>query len=196
MILIQYRHLRLGELTINAANATCWDPRPPWEILHTQNAAMLSRLMQLRIPTDEVLISQFTDFSKSLLHADLASIVRLIPPMAGLGVGLTPSGDDFILGGIYAAWMIHAPETARQLNQAIANTAAPLTTSLSAAWLKSAGRGEAGILWHAFFDALISGHPVNIEQSVKNILAIGETSGADALAGFLSVVQLWKQEQT
>ena len=194
-ILIQDRHLRLGELTITAANTTIWDPRPPWDVLHMHRADILFQLMQLRIPTDESLITQFSDFSKSLLPADLPSVLRLIPRIAGLGVGLTPSGDDFILGGIYAAWIIHAPETAGPFNHAIANTAAPLTTSLSAAWLESAGRGEAGILWHAFFDALISGQPVHIDQSVKNILAIGETSGADALAGFLSIFQLWKQEQ-
>ena len=82
------------------------------------------------------------------------------------------------------------------------NTAAPLTTSLSAAWLKSAGRGEAGTLWHEFFDALISvsrivadpdgggaspTYRTAVQNSVDKILAVGETSGTDALAGFLNI---------
>lgn len=66
-------------------------------------------------------------------------------------------------------------------------TAAPLTTSLSAAWLKSAGRGEAGILWHEFFAALVSGDEIEIQKTMKTILAVGETSGADALVGFIGV---------
>jgi hypothetical protein len=71
------------------------------------------------------------------------------------------------------------------LAKEITNTAAPLTTSLSAAWLRSAGRGEAGILWHDFFDALESAVPAQIETATNSILAMGETSGADALAGFI-----------
>jgi hypothetical protein len=72
-------------------------------------------------------------------------------------------------------------------------TAALLTTSLSAAWLKSAGKGEAGILWHEFFDALISANPVQIQEAADRILTVGETSGGDALAGFVGVFMRWAE---
>ena len=68
------------------------------------------------------------------------------------------------------------------------NVAAPLTTSLSAAWLRSAGRGEAGILWHEFFDALSLGDSSAIQLQITKLLSIGHTSGADALAGFIAFI--------
>jgi len=80
----------------------------------------------------------------------------------------------------------------RVLAEETTNIAASLTTSLSAAWLKSAGKGEAGILWHNFFDALSTADPVRIQESMNEILSVGETSGADALAGFIGAFVFWK----
>ena len=97
------------------------------------------------------------------------------------------------MGAIYAAWIVHPPEIASILAQEISNTAAPLTTSLSVAWLRSAGKGEAGILWHEFFDALLSTNTSRVQETMKSILAVGETSGADALAGFCSVFASWTE---
>ena len=82
----------------------------------------------------------------------------------------------------------------RVLAEEIAGAAAPLTTSLSAAWLRSAGKGEAGILWHEFFDALIDSDAARIQETMDKILAVGETSGADALAGFIGLLAAWREE--
>jgi hypothetical protein len=134
-------------------------------------------------------------FSNSLISSftttDLPTSLTAARKLAGLGPGLTPAGDDFILGAILAAWIIHPREIASVIAQEIANTAAPLTTSLSAAWLRSAGGGETGILWHQFFDALISSDPVRIHDAMDKILAVGETSGADAMAGFIGFFIYW-----
>ena len=129
-------------------------------------------------------------FSNSLLsslaNADLSSCITAAKKLAGLGQGLTPAGDDFIMGALYAAWIIHPTEVANTLAREIVQIAAPLTTSLSAAWLRSAGKGEAGILWHEFFDAL-SSPASSLHPPINKILSVGETSGADALAGFIAV---------
>jgi hypothetical protein len=138
-----------------------------------------------------IIQSLLSDFTSALVHVDIPTALTITSQLAGLGQGLTPSGDDFIMGAIYAAWIIHPPEIAGPLAREITNIAAPLTTSLSAAWLRSAGRGEAGILWHQFLDTLISAHPVNIQEAMNKILAVGETSGADALAGFIRLFVYW-----
>ena len=127
----------------------------------------------------------WNQFASSLAAGDVRSAITLAGQLAGLGVGLTPTGDDFIMGALYAARIIHSPDIANHLAQAIANAAAPLTTSLSAAWLRSAGKGEAGILWHGLFDALLCSRCSQIQRSIDKILGVGATSGADALAGFL-----------
>ena len=129
--------------------------------------------------------------SSALVSADLSSSIAAARQLAGLGIGLTPSGDDFILGAILATWFFHPPDIAKVLAEEIADSTAPLTTSLSAAWLRSAGRGEAGILWHEFFDALIAGDAIGIRSQIDKILSVGETSGADALSGYLGTYVRW-----
>lgn len=206
-ISVRANQLDLGDLNISTDKAKLWSPRPDWEMLHARSDQILNRIMSLRAPTGTmrrefgIASSQSTfiamtlplpnyqslslDFTSALANSDISSAPKQTSKLAGLGVGLTPAGDDFILGAILAVWIIHPPEIASVLAEEIANTAAPLTTSLSAAWLRSASKGEAGILWHEFFDALVSGDAASVRLQIAKLLSVGETSGSDALAGFL-----------
>jgi hypothetical protein len=101
---------------------------------------------------------------------------------AGLGGGLTPAGDDFLAGLMLWAWLVHpAPGT---FCRSLAEAAMPLTTTLSAAFLRAAARGQCSAAWHTLLAALGTGTP--LDDAVQRILAHGATSGADALLGFLS----------
>ena len=164
-------------------------------VASSQSALLAMTLPQLPLTNLQSPISSL-QFSNSLIsslaNADLPSSLTATQKLAGLGNGLTPAGDDFILGAVLAAWIIHPSNVARILAEEITNIAAPLTTSLSAAWLKSAGRGEAGILWHEFFNALLTGDSIGIQLQITNLLCIGHTSGADALAGLFGVFTSWE----
>ena len=103
--------------------------------------------------------------------------------LAGLGGGLTPSGDDFVTGVMLWGWLAH-PEPS-SFCQTLAQIAAPRTTTLSAAFLRAAARGECSAPWHALLAALNTGQDSEIMTAVQEILAHGATSGADSLAGFL-----------
>ena len=188
-ILIFPTQLKLGDLTIQTLEANLWSPIPDWETLHAKRAEILSQIVSLPVNTFQPSLPTqlLSTFSTAMIRPDLATSLAAAKQLAGFGQGLTPAGDDFILGAILAAWIIHSPEVAKSLIEEIANAAAPLTTSLSAAWLRSAGRGEAGIRWHEFFASLISDDPASIQKAMDKILAIGETSGADALAGFIRI---------
>ncbi len=180
--------ITLGSLNIPTAEAKLWNAQPDWDLLHTEHDNIRGQLMKLPITNYSPSILQSSNsLASSLANADLPSSLLAAKQLAGLGLGLTPSGDDFLIGALHAAWIIHPREVVSGLAQGMAESAAPLTTSLSAAWLRSAGRGAAGELWHQFFDALISGDEIEIQKRMKDILAVGETSGADALAGFIGV---------
>jgi len=199
--------LHLGDLTLNIADAQLWNPRPDWERLHGKKKNILDQLAKLRItnfqqhsgfdiPLKEysgLLNHQGLPVAHSLISSlsitDIPTTLKLTSQLAGLGQGLTPAGDDFLMGAISAVWIIHPFEVAKKLAEEIANMAAPLTTSLSAAWLRSAGKGDAGILWHQLFDALIAGD--DIQHPITNLLSVGETSGADAMAGFIGTLQTY-----
>ena len=154
-ISISVNQLTLGDLTINTENAKHWSPRPNWERLHAIRENIINQLASLPITRSLVSNLKFSNLSSAIATADISSILAITSQLAGLGNGLTPAGDDFLLGAIYAAWIIHTQEQARAIAEAIARTAIPLTTSLSAAWVKSRGHaGRQGTVWHDFFKAL------------------------------------------
>jgi hypothetical protein len=103
--------------------------------------------------------------------------------LSGLGSGLTPAGDDFLIGLMLWAWLAH-PTPAR-FCQLVFEAAAPWTTTLSAAFLRAAAGGEYSASWHCLLAALEGHEPAALVAAVRGVLAQGSTSGADALAGFL-----------
>lgn len=200
-IVIQSNQLIVEYFNINIDKAELWSPLPHWEILHGKRNNILNQIISLskwnsfikqEIASSQSALLAMTLSTQSLLPAivnvDIPKGIDSAKQLAGLGQGLTPSGDDFILGAILAAWIIHPHNTAGVLAEEITNAAAPLTTSLSEAWLRSAGRGEAGILWHNFFNALIADDPMAIQLHITQLLSVGHTSGADAFAGFMSIL--------
>ena len=130
--------------------------------------------------------------TNGIVTGDLEGARQAASSLAGLGSGLTPAGDDFLLGAVYALWILYPASKARSMVATILAPAVSLTTSLSSAWLRAAARGEAGARWHDFFRALHLGAPADLLLAAETLLASGHTSGADALAGFTAVCQSWE----
>ena len=199
-ISISLEQLSLGDLTIHTTKAKLWNPCPDWGLLHREKETIITPLLQLPVTNYSPKIlnipaSLFQNLSSSRAIADISSAGTYASKLAGLGIGLTPTGDDFLMGAIYAAWIIHPRAMAQKLAKEVTDTAAPLTTSLSAAWLRSAGNGETGILWHDFFSTLLQAESAKIQAAMKKILAVGETSGTDALAGFIGTFISYKEHE-
>lgn len=114
---------------------------------------------------------------KSQKEAELSDAVLRL---AGQGIGLTPSGDDWLMGCMLALYQFGYANDAQQ----IANCAAKNTSPFSACLLQMAGEGKASDLWHKLLTAEWS---LEIETAILNILAYGYSSGADALYGFVAV---------
>lgn len=110
---------------------------------------------------------------RAIIANDFFVVAAATSRLAGLGQGVTPTGDDILMGLIFALWIWHPKKAWIDL---IVDTAVPRTTSLSAAFLRAAGAGEATMHWHD----LVNGLP----DAPSNILDIGHSSGADAWAGF------------
>lgn len=106
--------------------------------------------------------------------------------VAGRGPGLTPSGDDLLLGIMLGAGVLPGVcglREARQVRELLASATMPHTTRISSAYLDAARHGWAGEPWHALIGAL-AGPADSLRSAVRQLLRIGETSGADALTGF------------
>ena len=105
--------------------------------------------------------------------------------LAGLGPGLTPAGDDFLVGLLAAltAWPARWPATAA-IRQQIATCARPHTTRLSGTWLAQAGVGHFGEAWHQLVATLNAGVSTTTVETLTAMAMTGATSGIDALCGF------------
>ncbi len=97
----------------------------------------------------------------------------LVRSLAGLGPGLTPSGDDVLAGYVAGLVLLHG---LRKRAMRIAEEAVPRTTSLSATLLRHAAIGEVPEPVHVLFAT----------GDVRPLLAFGHTSGQAWLRGLVS----------
>ncbi|MBI3914925.1 MAG: DUF2877 domain-containing protein [Chloroflexi bacterium] len=114
---------------------------------------------------------------------EIEKAVAAARELAGLGNGLTPAGDDFIVGALLGAWMRDAD--AEEFCARIADAAAPRTTKLSAAFLRAASCGQCTERWHNFFAALRADDAGTTRVALGALMQTGHTSGADAFAGWV-----------
>ncbi len=190
-----------------------WEARPPWEQLAPTTAALrtLREVVTGAASNSNDVLSfglaqgALHDRARALDEAlrlqDAAAIRSAAAGLAGLGSGLTPSGDDYLAGVMLGLWNIalgHAREldTERALVSSFAfcreacdeiyRAAAPRTHRISRAFLKAAREGLADAHWHALLRALTDGEPSTVERAAKTVLAFGATSGFDMLLGFLN----------
>ncbi|MDA1330070.1 MAG: DUF2877 domain-containing protein [Chloroflexi bacterium] len=130
---------------------------------------------------------------RALMEENIEAMRAAASQLAGLGSGLTPAGDDVLVGMMHALWATRPEVQALALSLVLAEAAAPRTNSLSAAWLLAAGRGEAGEAWHELFAAIAAKDAGAQEAAVMRILPTGHSSGADALGGFAAMIQMEAQ---
>ncbi|HER34159.1 MAG TPA: DUF2877 domain-containing protein [Halothiobacillaceae bacterium] len=201
-------HLRAGGLAVNLAAARTWEPRPDWQALraawprvrhhvHSVRAVALEAAPERSLlalldggatwqPGRQETLLAARQAAQALVAGwagDGQALIRAARHLAGLGTGLTPAGDDLLAGFMLHAWLAH-PRPA-DLCHDVVSAAALRTTTLAAAFLRAASRGECSAPWHALLHALVSDQSQAIADATHRVLAHGYTSGADTLAGFL-----------
>jgi len=197
--------LQVGGLKVALDKAVIWEPCPDWESLQAvydnlvDYLPFLHTLALRHAPEGSLLALTSTqeggpdatfDAAREAIEVlrtgwqgDAAQLQAGAARLAGLGGGLTPAGDDFLTGLMLWGWLAHSDPGS--LCRLLAEATAPRTTTLSAAFLRAAARGECSAAWHALLAALSRGSDEEVAMTVRGVLAHGATSGADALAGFL-----------
>jgi len=110
--------------------------------------------------------------------------------LVGLGPGLTPSGDDALVGWLCA---VHAlmrgggfPPDAVRLLAATIRDSLLRTGDISRHYLRHAAKGRVGPHLSALLSAVQSGNAAATAVAVDEALALGATSGADGVLGLLT----------
>jgi hypothetical protein len=113
------------------------------------------------------------------------------PPvdLLGLGPGLTPSGDDVLCGVLVALHAVGETDRAHALYAGIAHAAPAATPPISAAFLRAAAEGLGCEALHAAIAAILEGKSEALAGRIEALGHVGHTSGWDALAGALLVLQ-------
>lgn len=138
-------------------------------------------------------VAAFASACRDLDHAATAGCVdRLI----GWGEGLTPSGDDFLVGALAALDALRARDASRnRFRRALARTilaGSHRTTPISAHLLRLAAGGHYAQSLLRLRDALASDERADDgERALDRALAIGASSGADTVTGLLHGLAAW-----
>jgi hypothetical protein len=208
--------LSVGDLKIDVRKTRVWDPRPDWLRLHKTILRLISGLPHLittlekSAPPDSLaslvaVLAMPTSTLAMILHrrllepadklvvglqrGDWALCKEGATGLAGLGDGLTPAGDDWIVGSLLGANILWWEDISRPLGEAVVEAIAGKTTPLSTAMILSASRGECSATWHDLFEALLDGDEGLIRSAAERLMTRGHTSGADALAGYVAVLR-------
>jgi hypothetical protein len=130
----------------------------------------------------------------ALCRSDLEAAGTHGHAMIGLGPGLTPSGDDFLVG-LFA--VLHLPGSpCRHASRVCVPVLAGIerrTHAISGAALKAAAQGRVRASIQSLLGELMTGSPAGLAASLSAVLAIGSTSGGDIAAGIVAGFEIHLQ---
>jgi hypothetical protein len=140
------------------------------------------------------------DWSALTVHADLTGAVdALVAGTAdqrvlhwlGRGPGLTPSGDDLLVGMVAALWFVGAVDASRlaPFGRLFEGGANPLTTDISVEFLYYACRGMFNGAAGDLLVALDRSNKVAALRALERLGRYGHTSGWDCTLGIATALR-------
>ncbi len=174
----QTNDLSIDGLLFEAQDATHWEARPDWSNFTPERAVGISHKLQTLVE------QRMHRLHQAIVADDHAIIGQIATQLAGLGAGLTPAGDDVLMGTIFA---LHVLKWDQAVINLIGESTIKRTASLSAAFLNAAVLGEAVEPWHD----IVAGKP----NALESLLSIGSSSGKDAWTGFTACFQALHRKQ-
>ncbi|UVT15395.1 MAG: DUF2877 domain-containing protein [Nitrospira sp.] len=149
----------------------------------------------------EVLLHPMAHAIPALLHAtrdfQLEDAKASSRSLIGLGPGLTPSGDDFLVGYLAGLWATagHSPSRT-QFVAALGveiSAAARNTNEISGAYLRSAATGHVSEPIAKLAQQLRQASDMrSVRMATQGALQVGHTSGADGVLGLLLGCLAWQ----
>jgi Protein of unknown function (DUF2877) len=157
-----------------------WDPRPQLDAdgLIARGDILVDIVRAESADSFGLPLADAFAVAEALACGDTDAAYRVL----GLGVGLTPAGDD-VVAGAFAVLAItgRLDDSVRDVVQAAARVR---TTALSAALVAAAGRGEMIPQAARLLSMVAAGDPPErVTAAARSLFAVGSTSGHDLAAG-------------
>lgn len=139
-------------------------------------------------PGDSPLLQEMQRRTDSFLDAACGyeEVSAAVKGLLGLGRGLTPACDDWLVGYMYAVRRTGKTEVCAAVSKAVLEYAGEYTNGISAAYLRAAARGE----YYELLEGCLFGEDAD---SITRLLSIGSSSGSDMLSGMLAACRGFKK---
>jgi hypothetical protein len=169
--------IEVGPHLIQVSDVVLWQGALP-EPDSIQGAAGMVAEVTGEAAVGSLLPEGAADEARGLVERDdLDGAARVL---AGLGPGLTPSGDDVLGGMLFALRVVRGPAEEPRL----AEVADGVTTNtIARAFLRWASRGQALAPVHDLVQAAVRGDHEAARTAAQALAAVGESSGADFALG-------------
>jgi len=197
--------VRTPRVELRWRHALTWQPPAPRPLLprariDTNLQRAVQHLARHRHTRTNVIDCQAAPVIAALRDAcgalDAAAAQRQVARLVGWGEGLTPAGDDFLVGLLAGldGWP-HRDEPRRRFRDAVASAITARlhrTTEIAAHFLRLAVDGHYSAPLIDLRQALL-GDEVDerIDRSLGAALAVGASSGADTVSGLLAGLAVW-----
>jgi len=190
-------HVSVGRLIIDCRTASCWVPTGRMQLAPGLEVRLGILEQRARSRAWAESASMAHDVTEALGKAGSAADAELVAAVRrtiGRGPGLTPAGDDVLVGilgvlGSAAAGPENVSRRARLIG-ALAPVLAS-TSDVSRHLLDQVARGLPGRALHDLGRAVIEGAPDDVmEKALDVLLDTGCTSGADACMGLAAACRL------
>jgi hypothetical protein len=188
--------------TLEVRPVRWWSPRPRLDAIDpaTLAAALTRAAARLALwpppgPGALQLASSAAALGAAMGRSDAGGAAAAAQRLIGLGPGLTPAGDDVLAGALAAVSALDPSARLAGCHDALARvavTAAGRTTTLSAALLRHAARGEVAAPAAAFLAAL-AGHG-DPDAAAAALGRLGHSSGLDLAAGMMLTARALARE--
>lgn len=130
------------------------------------------------------LLALFQKWLSWSLDDDRSDLVR---QLIGAGVGLTPTGDDFLQGMVLMEQALDLPgDLQAEVLEQLENRQ---TTDVSQAYYEALFAGEVNQSWVTLLQEIQLGTEASLGPIILEIQAYGSTSGNDILVGVLTFLQ-------
>jgi len=127
---------------------------------------------------------------------DVQSAVRAAEKMIGLGPGVTPSGDDILIGFLAGLWSMAGGNQMqlsfiRSFGDALMQIAKQ-TNEISRTYLHHATQGQFSGSLSNLAEAIATGG--DVEHATREAARVGHSSGMDSVTGLLAGLAVWKKD--
>ncbi|MCI0551337.1 MAG: DUF2877 domain-containing protein [Anaerolineae bacterium] len=205
-------------LSINLRGASIWEAQLPiiditkpiikqawsitWQALNRQQ-----RLKQTDLIADDLfqsdkgslltrkLSQSVLDLLPATKRFDIEASVEAARKMIGLGPGVTPAGDDILIGYLAGLWSTAGEDKEKSafiesFGKALLQLA-DQTNEISRTYLYHAIHGQFSGSLINLVNAIVSGEKEQLLSTAKDALRVGHSSGMDSVTGLLISLAVW-----